>query len=83
MHVIYILRGKKDQYLYTGLTKNLRRRLREHNTGRVKPTKAHTPLEVVYVEKFKTRKEARFREKFFKSGSGRELRNSILNNIPR
>ncbi|MHB8652075.1 MAG: GIY-YIG nuclease family protein [Minisyncoccota bacterium] len=84
MYYLYILQSSKDSYFYTGLTKNIKRRLQEHNSGRVIPTKTHTPFKVVYTESFATRGEARSREKFFKTGSGRELRTQILSsNIPR
>ncbi|MBL7045715.1 MAG: GIY-YIG nuclease family protein [Parcubacteria group bacterium] len=78
MFYVYILLSKKDSYIYTGLTNNVERRLKEHNSGQVKPTKAHTPFEVMYTEFFKTRHEARSREKFFKTGAGRKLRSKIL-----
>ncbi|MFC1730767.1 GIY-YIG nuclease family protein [candidate division KSB1 bacterium] len=84
MFYVYIFRSKKDSYIYTGLTNNTDRRLQEHNSGQVKPTKAHTPFEIIHTEFFETRYEARSREKFFKTGTGRELRNKLLSKyIPR
>ena len=66
------------------MTNDLERRLMEHNTGHVKPTKAYIPWKIIYGEKCLSREEARAREKFFKSGSGREFRNEILwKHIPR
>jgi putative endonuclease len=83
MYYTYILQSQKDQTFYTGMTENISRRLQEHNTGQTKSTKHRAPFELVYAEEFKTRTEARAREKFFKSGSGREFRDNILKNIPR
>ncbi len=80
MYYVYILRSEKDSRFYTGLTKDISRRLREHNSGNVRSTKNRIPFELVYKEEFVNRTKARIREKFFKSGSGREFRD---NNIPR
>lgn len=78
MWYVYILQSQKDGNFYTGLSGDVGRRLQEHNSGQVKPTKSRTPFVLVYVEPFKTLAEARAREKFFKSGAGRKLRDQIL-----
>ena len=85
MYYVYILQSLKDLNFYTGLAKNIPKRLSEHNGGFVKPTKGRRPLRLVYTESFQTLTEARRREKFFKTGSGRKFRDKILerNNIPR
>jgi putative endonuclease len=82
MYFVYILQSEMKNHFYTGLTKDLTRRLQEHNSGQVKPTKAYAPFRIVHTEEFKTLLEARSREKFFKTGTGRKLRSKILN-IPR
>lgn len=85
MYYIYILQSQKDSGFYTGLTKDLSRRIREHNTGGVQATKARRPFVLLYSEHYTTRTEARAREKFFKTGEGREFRDSIARrkSIPR
>lgn len=83
MYYVYILQSQKDFGFYTGLTENISRRLREHNSGQVKATKARAPFVVIYTEIFDTSQEARVREKFFKTGAGREFRDRILDSIPR
>lgn len=50
MYYLYILQSSKNSYFYTGLTKNIQRRLQEHNSGRVSSTRTHTPFNVVYEE---------------------------------
>ena len=60
------------------MTKNLDRRLKEHNEGKNRSTKGFAPFEVVHVEKFEERTEARKREKYLKSGTGREYLDDIL-----
>ncbi|MEK7531527.1 MAG: GIY-YIG nuclease family protein [Patescibacteria group bacterium] len=85
MYFVYILQSQKDFGFYTGLAKDITRRLREHNAGQIRPTKSRIPFRLVYSESFITRAKARSREKFFKTGTGRELRDKILKNkiIPR
>ena len=65
--------SSKDGRLYKGQTNNLENRIIVHNTGKTKSTKGYLPWELVYFESFKTREEAVLREKYFKTGSGREF----------
>ncbi len=55
------------------MTKDINRRIREHNYGKITSTEARRPLELVYYETVEDRKKAREREKFLKSGCGREF----------
>ncbi|MCK4357724.1 MAG: GIY-YIG nuclease family protein [Candidatus Cloacimonetes bacterium] len=66
MFYVYVLKSKKDRNLYIGSTNDLRRRMREHNTGRVFSTKSRRPFELIYYEAYKTEKDARKREKALK-----------------
>ena len=75
---VYIIQSQKDSRLYKGLTRNLDRRIKEHNTGKTKSTKSYKPWKIVYFEEFQNLEEARNRERFFKSGEGRELLKNIL-----
>ena len=75
---VYILLDKTGNHNYTGKTNNLGRRLAEHNQGKHVSTKAFSPWKMVYTEEFSSEQEARKREAYLKSGSGRELRKSIL-----
>jgi len=73
MFYVYVIYSQIKNVLYKGLTSNLERRLREHNEGYNQSTKPGSPWKLIYREKFKTRKEARQKEKYFKSGIGREF----------
>ena len=61
------------------MTKYLDRRLKEHNEGKNRSTKGFAPFELVHVEEFEERTEARKREKYLKSGIGREFVKTLLN----
>lgn len=62
MYYVYILRSKKDSALYLGSTKDLRKRLEEHNTGKNFSTRFRAPFELLYYEAYKSEKDARVRE---------------------
>ena len=78
MNYVYVLRSKRDLKRYIGLTNNLQRRLNLHNNGKVQATKNRIPFELIYYEELEDRIDAAKREKFLKSGKGREFLNSIL-----
>ena len=59
--------------LYKGFTNNLEKRYKRHCAGDgADYTRKNKPLGVVYYETFSSQEEAVKREKYFKSGSGRE-----------
>lgn len=66
--------------LYKGFTNNLKERFKMHSNGLgAQHTKKYKPLGIVYFEKFDNQQDAIIREKYFKSGSGREwLKNKLF-----
>ncbi len=85
MYYVYILQSEKNKRLYKGVTNNLKRRLKEHNSGTVSFTKNLIPWKLVYYEAFSSKEDATREEKFLKSGKGRErigwLLKSVLGSI--
>ncbi|TDS10943.1 putative endonuclease [Maribacter caenipelagi] len=79
MFYVYILKSEVDGRLYKGMTTDLQKRIEQHNLGNNKSTKGFLPWVLVYKEEFETRVEAREREKYFKSGVGREYLQNIIN----
>jgi len=75
---VYVLQSIKDKHLYIGISKNPERRLIEHNRGMTKSTKARRPFKLIFKEECKNRIEARKKEKYFKSGIGREFLKNYL-----
>ncbi|MFH0988272.1 MAG: GIY-YIG nuclease family protein [Parcubacteria group bacterium] len=69
---VYVLRSQKNRYRYIGHTNDLNRRINEHNLGLTKSIRFQLPFVLEYFETFPTRVEAIRREKFLKSGKGRE-----------
>lgn len=54
------------------MSSNLEKRLHEHNAGRTKSTKGYCPWKLFFFECFDTSEEARKREKYLKSGYGKQ-----------
>jgi len=72
MFFVYIIKSTIENRLYKVFTTDLERRLNEHNSGKNRSTSPYKPWNLVYFEKFIDRNKAREREKYFKSGMGRE-----------
>lgn len=66
MHYVYVLRSQRDAELYFGSTNDLRKRLRQHNTGQVFSTQRRTPFDLVYYEAYRAERDARHREQHLK-----------------
>ena len=71
MFYVYFLQSLKDGKTYVGYTSDLKDRLLRHQCGHVKSTKHRRPFKVLFVEQFVTLKEAKDRELYWKSSSGR------------
>ena len=78
MFFVYSIRSLNENYIYVGLTDNFERRFKEHQSGKNKTTKPYKPFKILLVEHYPTRQEARNREKYLKSGIGKEFLKSIL-----
>ena len=74
----YIIKSKKDGKCYTGMTSDLRKRLKEHNEGKSMHTKGRGPFNLIYYEACLSKDKARSREVYLKSGMGRRyLKNRL------
>jgi len=63
------------------MTIDIERRLKEHNDHQNKSTKAYAPSILIYQEEFKTRAEARKKDKYLKSGNGREFLKTAISKM--
>ena len=78
MYLVYAIRSGKDGRIYVGMCANFETRLKEHNAGKTKSTKGFRPWKLIYLEEAIDRVEARKREKYLKSGVGKEFLKSKL-----
>lgn len=70
MNCVYVLKSLKDGNRYIGSTNDLKRRLREHDEGKVFSTKNRRPLKLIYYQEFGNLIEARIYESKYKKSRG-------------
>jgi len=73
MITVYALKSLRRNYIYVGMTQNLDERIRRHNNGYERTTKPYRPFVLIHSEKLNSRIKARAREKYLKSGAGKEF----------
>ncbi len=78
MYHVYILFNEEKTRTYTGVAEDVNKRLTEHNAGRVKASRPYRPYNIIHTESFETLKEARQKEKFYKSTTGRRRLRAML-----
>jgi putative endonuclease len=82
MFHVYVLQNRHQGTLYTGQTDDLERRVHEHNDPTHHPARytAKVPgqWDLVHSEEFETRGAAMRREKWLKSGVGRDWIRKLL-----
>ena len=71
MYFNFILKSYKDGINYSGFTRDLKLRIKQHNDGLVQSTKHRKPLELIYYEAGLNGQDAKRREKYFKTHYGR------------
>jgi putative endonuclease len=69
---VYLLRNVEGQF-YIGSTRNLVRRVKEHNLGLNRSTKAYKPWSLIYYEGCRNRHDAKRRESYLKTSEGGRL----------
>jgi putative endonuclease len=78
MFVVYVLWSNKLKKRYIGHTKDLARRMAEHNHGYSKFTKAGSPWVLVHQEDYSSKSDAYKCERYLKTGVGRKYLVDII-----
>jgi putative endonuclease len=68
----------RDRKFYIGFTNDLKRRLKEHNSGKNISTKSRLPLKLIYYESHLSKVDADRREKYFKTTKGKSTLRQML-----
>ena len=76
---VYAISSLNFNYIYVGMSINVNERIERHNSGRERTTKHYAPFKLIYVEECENRIEAREREKYWKSGVGKEQLRGLRN----
>jgi putative endonuclease len=80
MWYVYVIESKKNGDLYKGFCGDIQKRLQEHNSGQTYSTKNGIPWKLVYCEIFVCKEDAIAREKYLKTGWGRNFLKEVLKN---
>ncbi len=76
---VYAISSLNFNYIYVGMSINISERIERHNSGRERTTKHYAPYKLIYVEECENRIEVRKREKYWKSGVGKEQLRELRN----
>jgi putative endonuclease len=74
---VHALASLERECIYVGSSVDVERRIGEHQRGKEPATRAYRPFEMLLIEVLPDRVAARKREKFPKSGAGKELLKEI------
>ena len=72
-YYVYVLESLKDSNRYIGYTKNLKKRIEEHNKGLSFATKLRLPFKLIYFEGCLNMQDAKRRENYLKTTQGRRF----------
>lgn len=78
---VYVLWSEKLRKRYVGYTPNVAGRLEQHNAGWTKFTSGGVPWVLVYTEEYRDKLIAQRRERYLKTGAGREFLNLTLSRV--
>lgn len=79
MFYVYFAKSLRNGKVYVGFTsKNPVDRVNEHNSGCNQWSKNNRPFKLIYYESLICEDDARQRERFYKSGVGKKIKNLIV-----
>ncbi|MFH1093943.1 MAG: GIY-YIG nuclease family protein [Candidatus Omnitrophota bacterium] len=78
MNYVYVIYSASEDRFYIGYTKDIKRRIAEHEAGRNHTTSRYAQRKVIFYEAFFTESDARRREEYFKTTKGRKALRIML-----
>lgn len=78
MYYVYVLLSQKNHSRYVGFTSDLKKRFKEHDEGLTYSTRAGRPWKLIYYEALLNKIDAISREKYLKSGWGKQFISKTL-----
>ena len=78
MFYVYILQSQFSHVLYIGKTTDLKKRVKEHNSGQSTYTKKNMPWDIIYYEAHINRDDMNQREKYLKTTQGHQAIKQML-----
>ncbi|OQA01775.1 MAG: GIY-YIG nuclease superfamily protein [Bacteroidetes bacterium ADurb.Bin408] len=81
MVFVYAIRNFANNEIYVGISKDVNKRLNEHNNGKNRYTKAYMPWEIFFTEEHPDYASARKREIYFKNASGKRFLKNLISQV--
>lgn len=78
MYCVYVLKSTKNNQLYVGRTSDLKKRISEHQSGKVRTTNRLNPMKFLFFEGFIAKADAIRRERYFKTSKGKSSLKQII-----
>jgi putative endonuclease len=79
MYYVYFIQSLRNSKIYVGHTsKSPFSRLKEHNNNSNQWSKNNKPFRLVYYEGYECKNDAERREKFYKMGFGKNIKDLIV-----
>jgi putative endonuclease len=75
---VYAIVSERNGDIYVGMALDAEKRLKQHNSGSSRYTKGLRPWKLFHKESFPDWPSAREREKYLKSGIGKEYLKSLV-----
>jgi putative endonuclease len=75
---VYVLQNKSKNFVYVGFSNNLKDRFQKHNNQEVLSTKTYAPLDLIFYEAYRNKKDAERREDYFKTTKGKVTLRAML-----
>ena len=75
---VYALKSLKDGNLYIGISQDPEKRVATRNKGKTESTRNRRPFVLIHKESCNSLDEAREKEKYYKSGFGREILKNLI-----
>jgi len=72
LYYTYVLQSEVNGRYYIGITSDVRKRLKQHNSGTTRSTKAYIPWKLICEIEYATRREAAAVEKKLKMSKSRK-----------
>lgn len=76
-YFVYAIKSIANNYTYVGLSEDPIKRLKQHNFGRTKSNCHYKPFKIIFTDGPFDLRTARDKEKYYKSGCGKEFLKSI------
>ncbi|HWW42128.1 GIY-YIG nuclease family protein [Pedobacter sp.] len=78
MIVVYAIWSEEHRRIYVGMTRDIEKRLKEHNSGVTRSIRLFRPWKIIFTENCSNWESGRLKEKNYKKGIGKEFLKKLV-----